>query len=312
MSIYLGIDTSNYTTSAAFYRVEDNKAIGCKKLLPVSNSSLGLRQSDAVFAHVKQLGDIIDQLLKDVSHPTKGIGVSVRPRDAEDSYMPCFLAGLMAAKSLSAALKVPLHSFSHQAGHIMAALYSTDRLDLIGKEFIAFHFSGGTTDCLLVSPGKETPFSIKEISTSCDLKAGQAVDRVGAMLGLGFPAGAELDALSQKSNSTFNNKPVFKGLNPCLSGIENICERMLRQGYTEQDIAKCCIDFICNVVEKMTTDALNLYPELPVIYAGGVMCNTIIRESILKKFSGNFASPELSSDNACGVAILAALKEGAI
>ena len=61
--MFLGIDTSNYTTSAALYDAEKNEIIQKKKLLPVKEGELGLRQSDAVFAHVKQLGDIVSALI---------------------------------------------------------------------------------------------------------------------------------------------------------------------------------------------------------------------------------------------------------
>ena len=62
MSYYLGIDTSNYTTSAAVFDSGTGKVVHRKKLLPVAEGSLGLKQSDAVFAHVKQLPQILEEL----------------------------------------------------------------------------------------------------------------------------------------------------------------------------------------------------------------------------------------------------------
>ena len=309
MAVYLGIDTSNYTTSVAAFDTQNNTVRSCKKLLPVNDGTLGLRQSDAVFAHTKQLAPLLSELMSEIKEPISAIGVSTRPRDIEGSYMPCFLTGQMAAQSISSVLKVPVYGFSHQAGHIMAALYGSGKLDLADKEFIAFHFSGGTTDCLLVKKGKENPFLIEEIATSNDLKAGQAIDRVGGMLGLSFPAGMELDKLASSSSRQFKHNPAFKRNNPCLSGIENKCSKMLTNGEAPADIAKCCIDYICAVADKMTATALDAYPGLPVVYAGGVMCNSIIKEKLSKKYGGSFAPAQYSADNACGTAILASFQE---
>ncbi len=144
--MFLGIDTSNYTTSAALYDEEKGEIIQRKKLLPVKEGELGLRQSDAVFAHVKQLGGIVEELFDKKSYDISAIGVSTRPRDIEGSYMPCFVVGDMVTKTLSSTMNVPRFEFSHQQGHIAAALFSANRLDLLNEKFIAF-ISGNK--CLL-------------------------------------------------------------------------------------------------------------------------------------------------------------------
>ena len=308
MSAFLGIDTSNYTTSAAVYNKATNEIIQYKQLLPVKEGTLGLKQSDAVFSHVKQLPMIMEKLFALTDKPIKAVGYSLRPRDIEGSYMPCFLVGECVARSVASTLHIPALPFSHQAGHITAALYSVKRLDLINQKFIAFHFSGGTTDCLLVCPSKDNVFDIKQIGASLDLKAGQAVDRVGAMLGLGFPAGKQLEALALQSTAQYKVMPTMKGINCCISGLENNCLKMLEDGARKCDIARYCIDYIMAVVDKMTGIAIAEYGNLPLLYAGGVMSNSIIREYISKKHGGLFAKAEFSSDNAAGTAILAMLK----
>lgn len=306
MAWYLGIDTSNYTTSAALYLPEKNKVIQEKKLLPVEKGSLGLRQSDAVFSHVKQLSGVLHGLMDQVAEPLAGIGVSVRPRDIEGSYMPCFLTGELAARAIGAALHLPVSAFSHQAGHIAAALFSAGHLGLMKKPFAAFHLSGGTTECLLVQPGTETPFQIELFAKSLDLKAGQAVDRVAAMLGLSFPGGRELEALALQAEKPFQIKPVMRGKDCSLSGIENRCAAMVKQGYPPEETARFCLDSIFAAVEGMTKELLKAYPELPVIYAGGVMSNSILQKGLAKY--GYFAEPAFSSDNGAGIAILASAK----
>ncbi|MDE6833421.1 MAG: peptidase M22, partial [Ruminococcus sp.] len=180
MAEFLGIDTSNYTTSVAVYDNDNNKIYQSKKLLPVKSGSAGLRQSDAVFHHTRQLPEMMEELFS--VHPVenlKGVSVSVRPRNTEGSYMPCFLCGEGLGRSISAMNKIPLYRTSHQTGHILSALYSADRLSLIKENFIAFHVSGGTTDCLLCKPSETDIIDIIQVGTSLDLKAGQLVDRVG-------------------------------------------------------------------------------------------------------------------------------------
>ncbi len=305
--MFLGIDTSNYTTSAALYDEEKGEVIQRKKLLPVKEGELGLRQSDAVFAHVKQLGDIVSELFGENKYCIDAIGVSTRPRDIEGSYMPCFLVGDMVTETLSAVLSVPRYEFSHQQGHIAAALFSAKRLDLIGEKFIAFHLSGGTTEALLVTPDDKRIIKCEKIAGSADLKAGQAVDRVGVMLGLPFPAGKHLEELALKSTAKFKIKPTMKGAECCLSGIENKCRKMLDSGDKPEDIALFCLKSVEAALCGMTDALISEYGNLPLIYAGGVMSNKIIRKTIEEKYSGIFALPEFSSDNAAGTAVLTSI-----
>ncbi len=309
MAEHLGIDTSNYTTSLSVYNDETGEIFQAKKLLPVKEGSLGLRQSDAVFHHTVQLPMMFDELFSDKKYNLSSVGVSVSPRDEQGSYMPCFLAGHSVAKGISKVNSIPLNTFSHQSGHIAAALYSSDSLDLIDKEFIAFHLSGGTTEALLVKPHREKIFDITLIAKTLDLKAGQAVDRVGVMLGLQFPCGRELDRLSLESDKTYKIKPTMKGADCCLSGVENKCMKMIEKGEKPCDVAKYCITYIERTLEEMTKVLLEKYGNLPLLYAGGVMSNTIISKSFTEKFNARFALPQFSSDNAAGIAILSSIME---
>ncbi len=302
--MFLGIDTSNYTTSAALYDIEKGEIIQKKKLLPVKDGELGLRQSDAVFSHVKQLGGIVEELINNNKYDISAIGVSTRPRDIEGSYMPCFMVGDMVAKTVSSVMNVKRYEFSHQQGHIAAALFSAGRLDLLNEKFIAFHLSGGTTEALLVTPDEDRIIKCEKIAGSADLKAGQAVDRVGVMLGLPFPAGKYLEELALASSSKFKIKPTMKGTECCLSGIENKCRKMLDSGESKEDIALFCLKSIEAALCGMTDALISEYGKLPLVYAGGVMSNKIIRKNIEEKYCGIFAKPEFSSDNAAGIAVL--------
>lgn len=306
--IILGIDTSNYTTSTALYNTETNQIIQSKQLLPVKKGELGLRQSDAVFHHTKQLPMMMTKLFEDANITLDAIGVSVRPRNIDGSYMPCFLCGEGLAESIAAVNNIPVYKTSHQIGHILAALYSSDKLELANECFIAFHISGGTTDCLLVEPDEESVIKITEAGTSLDLKAGQAVDRVGLMLGLNFPCGAELEKLAEKSDKIYKIKPTLKEGNCCLSGVENKCRKMLDNGEKYEDIAMYCLQYVYSAINGMAEYALEKYGNLPILFAGGVMSNKIIRRQLENKFNSYFAEPAFSCDNAAGTAVYAALK----
>lgn len=306
----LGVDTSNYTTSVALY-TSGGELLQKKRLLPVKEGAVGQRQSDAVFGHVKALGALAEELLAGLAEPVEAVGVSDRPRDAQGSYMPCFLAGEAAARTAAAALRVPLYAFSHQAGHIAAALYGAGRMGLMGEEFLAFHVSGGTTDCVRVSTDTERILAASPVATSLDLHAGQAVDRVGAMLGLPFPAGPALEELAERSEKDYRPKPALKGADCCLSGVENQCRRMLEEGEAPADIARYCLCFLRETLTGMTKRARERFPGLPVVFAGGVMSNRFLRRELGQTFPGAaFAPPEYSADNAAGVALLCAARHG--
>lgn len=303
----LGIDTSNYTTSAALYDSETGELIQSRRLLTVKEGELGLRQSDAVFQHTVNLPDMIEEVTKTLSRKIDAIAVSVSPRDEEGSYMPCFMAGKGAARMLADVTGARLSFFSHQAGHIAAALYSADALELIEREFIAFHVSGGTTEAVRVAPHKERIFSAEMVASSLDLKAGQAIDRTGNLLGLPFPSGMLLDKLSLESDRNYKIKPFMRDGNCSLSGLQNKCEKMKRDGESDADIAKFCIDYISQVLYEMTKNLTEKYPGLPLVYSGGVMSNTLIRKRFTEEFGAVFAAPGFSSDNAAGLAVLASL-----
>lgn len=308
MGAFLGIDTSNYTTSVALYDADKNTVISRKQLLGVKDGELGLRQSDAVFKHTKQLHLLIEDAMSGFDGKITAVGVSTKPRNREDSYMPCFLAGVSVAKSIAAVLRVPIYEFSHQSGHIAAALYSSDMLNLIGKEFYAFHISGGTTEALRVTPDEEDVFECELLAQSLDLKMGQLIDRTGVMLSLPFPSGMYLEELAKNGASPIKPKLSLKGMDCCLSGVQNTVEKLFQNGEKKENIARYVIDYCSEVIDKMINLLINSYGEKPVVLAGGVMSNTIIKERIKTEYNAYFAEPQFSSDNACGTAVLTSYK----
>jgi len=298
--VFLGIDTSNYTTSAAVCS-GGNVIASFKMPLNVENNSTGLRQSVALFQHIKALPDLMEKVRKTIGDcSVMAVGVSDRPSSRKDSYMPCFLAGVAAASSASAALGVPLYRFTHQLGHIKAAAFSSGLPEELEKEMIAFHVSGGTTDVLHVKND-----SVTRIGGTLDLNAGQIVDRVGVQLGLSFPCGPALEDLASKSSYKKASCHV-NGFSCNLSGLENMSQKMISDGYSHEDVAAFIILSVCKTLDKIISNIKSApeYRDLPLLLAGGVMSNKLIKDFIQKKYGAYFAEPIFSSDNAAGVALL--------
>lgn len=297
--MYLGIDTSNYTTSVAAFDGRDG--VNRSRLLDVAPGQLGLRQSDALFSHVKRLPVLMEQLFSAVSPgEIQAVAVSTRPRAVEGSYMPCFLAGVAVAKSLAAALGVPCHEVSHQQGHVAAALWSAGRMDLMDKPHLAWHLSGGTTELLSITPeGKNV--RAEKIGGTSDISAGQIMDRTGKLLALPFPAGKALDQLSQGVDvKPFRVKT--QGLTFSLSGLENQVAAFYQRTNSPEETAAFAVSSVCDVVLRTTREAQKQYPGLEVVFSGGVASNLTLRRVC---GFGVFAAPQFSTDNAMGVAVLA-------
>ena len=297
--MYLGIDTSNYTTSVAAFDGRDG--VNRSRLLDVAPGQLGLRQSDALFSHVKRLPALMEQLFSAVSPgEIQAVAVSTRPRAVEGSYMPCFLAGVAVAKSLAAALGVPCHEVSHQQGHVAAALWSAGRMDLMDKPHLAWHLSGGTTELLSITPeGKNV--RAEKIGGTSDISAGQIMDRTGKLLALPFPAGKALDQLSQGVDvKPFRVKT--QGLTFSLSGLENQVAAFYQRTNSPEETAAFAVSSVCDVVLRTTREAQKQYPGLEVVFSGGVASNVTLRRVC---GFGVFAAPQFSTDNAMGVAVLA-------
>ncbi len=298
----IGIDTSNYTTSIAFF--DGTGGVNCSKLLPVKLGELGLRQSDAVFAHIKSLPELSGRLFSDIQAKNIGaVGVSTRPRAVEGSYMPCFLVGVSHAKLLADVFGVPLVEVSHQQGHIAASLWSAGRLDIMDGPHLAWHLSGGTTELLLVEPeGKNV--TCTKLGGTTDISAGQLIDRTGQLLGLSFPSGKQLDELSRQAELRDVFRVKCDGCSFSLSGVQNKVQQFQERHSNPQETAAFALRCVAGAVYRATEQALKQFPGLPVVFSGGVASNSMLRQ-VMQPLRPIFAQPQYSTDNAMGVAILA-------
>ena len=298
----IGIDTSNYTTSIAFFDGAGGE--NCSRLLPVRQGELGLRQSDAVFAHIKSLPELSGRLFSNIhTGDIRAVGVSTRPRAVEGSYMPCFMVGYSHAKMLSDAFQVPLVEVSHQQGHVAASLWSAECMELMDVPHLAWHLSGGTTELLLVEPeGKNVKCT--RIGGTTDISAGQLIDRTGQLLQLPFPSGKHLDALSKEASM----KDVFKvkcsDMSFSLSGVQNKVQQFHSTHGNDSETAAYALRCVAKAVYLASEQALKVYPGLRIVFSGGVASNSMLRD-VIAPLNPIFSQPQYSTDNAMGVAVLA-------
>jgi len=297
----IGIDTSNYTTSIAYFDGVGGE--NCSRLLPVKQGELGLRQSDAVFAHIKSLPELSGRLFSHVQgEKITAVGVSTKPRWVEGSYMPCFMVGYSHAKMLSDSLHVPLVEVSHQQGHVAASLWSAGRLELMDQPHLAWHLSGGTTELLLVEPDGKNVCCTK-IGGTTDISAGQLIDRTGQLLNLPFPSGKHLDALSKEALLKETFKVKCKNLEFSLSGVQNKVQQFHAAHGCAEETAAFALRCVAKAVYLATEQALKDYPGLKVVFSGGVASNSMLRE-VIAPLDPIFSLPQFSTDNAMGVAVL--------
>ena len=308
--VVIGFDTSNYRTSAAAVTLDGEILVNYRELLPVSDGERGLRQSDAVFAHIRQLRNCGEALRAGLeSALIAAVAASTKPRDGEMSYMPVFQAGYTAGNLLAAALRVPFYETTHQRGHLAAAIHGT-RLEK-AERLLAVHLSGGTTDLLALDGD-----NLIQIGGSADLHAGQLVDRAGVEMGLGFPAGEELEKLAVrgKSEGRLGCSMEDGGLTCHLSGAETRVRQWIREGIlSREDTAREIYDLLARTLVRMLQAGAEKTGIRTALVTGGVAASALLRQLLeeRRKKARNcpdivFGEPEMSGDNAMGVALIGA------
>ncbi len=311
MELFLGIDTSCYTTSLALIDGEGNLFSQARKLLRVPEGGRGLAQNEAVFQHVANIPVLLNSLIK--SHGTlqiTAVAASTRPRPVEGSYMPVFKVGESFGRSIAALYGLPFIETTHQEGHVAAGIWSAQGPR--EEEFLAVHVSGGTTELLKIKKGALDTghfFEIKLMGGSKDLHAGQFVDRIGVQLGLPFPAGPHLEKLAADSLGEYSIPSSVKGYDLSFSGPEAAALRMINGQIQPSEIARAVEKCIVNSLEKIIRKAVTEKQLKSVLVVGGVAANSFIRERLANKLMSThiklfFAEPALSSDNAVGAAVI--------
>lgn len=303
---FAGVDTSNYTTSVGLVDEAGRVIANVRRLLPVGEGKCGLRQSDAVFAHIKQMPHVLDEAAEAMKGFTPAaVGCSVKPRNAPESYMPCFLCGEAAAHAFAAACGAPVYSFSHQCGHIAAALLSGDIWKIAERAFLAFHVSGGTTEVLRCAPAP-LGFETEIVGGTMDLSAGQAIDRAGVMMDLPFPSGRMMEIAASGFSGTLPHAKIsVDGMRCNFSGLQNLSQKLYHESGSREMTSAFVLDFIGRTLFEMALAARKSFGALPVLFGGGVMSNQRLRAMLAPLGGVYFAEPSLAADNAVGIAELA-------
>lgn len=306
--VYLGIDTSCYTTSVAVLDRQGNLVDEVRRVLAVKLGKRGLAQSEMVFQHTRNLPELIEKIFYRHDMNIIGIGVSKQPRPIENSYMPAFLSGYGVARSLSSVLGAELVPISHQENHLEAGIWSSGFPG--SAKFLMLHASGGTTELLLVEAQAAGNFLLSEIGGSIDLHAGQYIDRVGVALGLNFPAGAELEKIAAQSDVIYSLPVAVKDCQISLSGPATAALRAIDAGIQPAKIALGVENSLADSFARCILNAAKKYQISDVLLVGGVTANKYIRKYIDEKLADNsimlyVPDSRYSSDNAVGCAAAA-------
>lgn len=308
--IYLGIDTSCYTTSVCALDQEGKLLGEARQILAVKPGRCGLQQSEMVFQHTRNLPRLVEEVLAGKEYELRAIGVSGYPRPLEDSYMPAFLAGMSVARSLAVATGAKLEVISHQENHMEAGCWSAG--GPVAERFLMLHVSGGTTDMLLCEKQDNGRYQLTQIGGSLDLHAGQFVDRIGVALGLQFPTGPALEALAEQAEpDNLVELPVsVRKLEASLSGPATAAERLLKAGASGPELALGVEHCLANTFLRLLRNGAAAHDIKEVLLVGGVGCNKLIRKIVeegLAKRRIRLWVPEarFSCDNASGCAAFA-------
>lgn len=307
--ITLGIDTSAYTTSLAMVDTQGEWIWESRRVLDVPSGETGLAQSAAFFQHVQNLPRLIAEVPQPLWKRLGGVGISMKPRPVEGSYMPVFTAGFAVAQSIAAARQLPLIETTHQEGHLAAGLTSAKGPQ--SQRFLAVHLSGGTTELLLVERRGDVGYTIEILGGTTDLHAGQFVDRVGVRLGLPFPSGRHLEVVAQEASPKAASllPSSVRGMDVSFSGVETAAQRLIDQGIPAADVARAVEGCVARTVAKLILTGIEKTSIREILIVGGVSSNLFIRGELERRLQGKgkcfWAAPEWSRDNAMGVAILA-------
>ncbi len=304
----LGLDTSAYMTSLALVDQDEKLIYDRRMSLPVKEGSLGLRQSEAVFAHLSNLPALFEDSENIIKDKTiNAVAAAVKPRPVEGSYMPVFKVSEAFGLFLARTMGLFYLPSSHQEGHVQAGLWSAG---LPAGDYMVLHLSGGTTEIISAKEQKPGVFKLDLLGGSADLNAGQFIDRLGLAMGLDFPAGPELEELAAKAVREDVILPLaVKGSEISFSGPASQAERFLKQGVNKAELARaverCIADSLSAAVNNLPAGPGNLKDVLAV---GGVTANSYIRKRLMEKLLSKtlyFAQPEYAADNAVGLAVQA-------
>ena len=313
----LGIESSCDDTAAAVLR---NGEILSNV---VANQSIhesygGVVPELASRAHQQNIVPVVDQALQKAgisSNDLNAVAFTQGP-----GLMGSLLVGTSFAKSLAYGLDIPLIDVNHMQAHILAHFIEKKGYKRPYFPFIAMTISGGHTQIVLV----EDYFKMTVIGETIDDAVGEAFDKSGKILGLGYPAGPEIDKRAKLGNPiAFKfTKPKVKGLNFSFSGLKTAILYFIQKQvienprFIEENINDICASIqytIINILMDKLKLAVLETGVSQIVIGGGVSANSGIRNALKEaesKYGWSTYLPafEFTTDNAAMIAIVGYLK----
>ena len=313
----LGIESSCDDTAAAVLR---NGEILSNV---VANQSIhesygGVVPELASRAHQQNIVPVVDQALQKAdisSNDLNAVAFTQGP-----GLMGSLLVGTSFAKSLAYGLDIPLIDVNHMQAHILAHFIEKNGYKKPYFPFIAMTISGGHTQIVLV----EDYFKMTVIGETIDDAVGEAFDKSGKILGLGYPAGPEIDKRAKLGNPiAFKfTKPKVKGLNFSFSGLKTAILYFIQKQvienprFIEENINDICASIqytIINILMDKLKLAVLETGVSQIVIGGGVSANSGIRNALKEaesKYGWSTYLPafEFTTDNAAMIAIVGYLK----
>ena len=313
----LGIESSCDDTAAAVLR--NGKILSNV----VANQSIhesygGVVPELASRAHQQNIVPVVDQALQKAgisSNDLNAVAFTQGP-----GLMGSLLVGTSFAKSLAYGLDIPLIDVNHMQAHILAHFIEKNGYKRPYFPFIAMTISGGHTQIVLV----EDYFKMTVIGETIDDAVGEAFDKSGKILGLGYPAGPEIDKRAKLGNPiAFKfTKPKVKGLNFSFSGLKTAILYFIQKQvienprFIEENINDICASIqytIINILMDKLKLAVLETGVSHIVIGGGVSANSGIRNALKEaesKYGWSTYLPafEFTTDNAAMIAIVGYLK----
>ena len=303
----LGIETSCDETSAAILRNGELASVVVSSQF-FHEKFGGVVPELASRAHVRSILPIMREALDQAGigvDAVDGVAVTYAP-----GLMGSLLVGLNFAKGLALGQAIPLIGIHHVEAHIFSALLEEEKPQL---PFVALVVSGGHTVLFVV----KAVGSYELLGETLDDAAGEAFDKVGKMLGLGYPAGPEIDRLAREGNPNYVKFPRAM-LNEAnfdfsFSGIKTSVMHWLKKHAAEGfEIADLAASFQRAMVDVLVTKSVRAAEEhaiTEIVCAGGVSANSELRERfrtecVRRGMRFFVPRPLFSTDNAAMIAAL--------
>lgn len=309
----LAIESSCDDTSAAILcneQVLSNCIAGQK----VHEEYGGVVPEIASRAHQANIVPVVDMALKKAGIEPKQLSAIAFTRGP--GLLGSLLVGVSFAKAMALSLGIPLIEVNHIQAHVLSHFIDAPRPTL---PFLCLTVSGGHTQILLVRDHLE----MQELGTTIDDAAGEAFDKIGKIMGLGYPAGPVIDRLAKEGEAVFTfSEPQVQGYDFSFSGLKTNVLRFLQKeiklnpNFVAENLANLCasvqgriVSILMNKLQKAAADT----GTKEVAIAGGVSANSGLRAALEKaggKLGWNTYIPafEYCTDNAAMIGITAYFK----